>query len=247
VPNRNETKKGHGKMPRERSPWYGDDREYFETDDLRYRDRDYGPMSEDEWARQVRRNPYEDYYERRYGRGYNEWPRRDPRYDLAPTGAGRYSALYEGTYGTGGRRQRQPYGGRENYARDYRARRPEERDFWDKASDEISSWLGDEEAERRRRQDQYRGHGPKGYTRSDERIKEDVSDRLSDDPSLDASGIEVSVESHEVTLSGEVYSRYDKRRAEDIAEDVSGVTHVQNNLRVNTRATGPDTGVNTSF
>lgn len=79
---------------------------------------------------------------------------------------------------------------------------------------------------------EYRGRGPLGYTRSDERIREDVCDRLTDDPSLDASGIEVRVGSGEVTLSGTVGSRMDKRRAEDIAEEVSGVRHVQNDLRV---------------
>jgi hypothetical protein len=35
-----------------------------------------------------------------------------------------------------------------------------------------------------------------------------------------------------VTLSGTVNSRFEKRHAEDIAESVSGVTHVQNNLRI---------------
>ena len=103
---------------------------------------------------------------------------------------------------------------------------------WDKASDEVSSWFGDEDAERRRQQDQHRGRGPKNYARSDERIQEEVNDRLTDDGSLDASDIDVSVSGREVTLSGEVSSRMDKRRAEDIAESISGVTHVQNNLRV---------------
>jgi hypothetical protein len=37
----------------------------------------------------------------------------------------------------------------------------------------------------------------------------------------------------EVTLTGTVESRYAKRLAEDLAESVSGVTHVQNNLRAN--------------
>jgi len=106
------------------------------------------------------------------------------------------------------------------------------RDFVDRASDEVASWFGDEDAERRRRMDQYRGKGPKGYVRTDERIREDVNDRLSDDPMLDASDIEVTVESGEVTLNGFVNDRQDKRRAEDLAEAVSGVSHLQNNLRV---------------
>src|SRR3712207_9196144 len=78
----------------------------------------------------------------------------------------------------------------------------------------------------------HRGRGQKGYQRSDERIREDVNDRLTDDPHVDASEIEVRVENREVTLTGTVNSRFEKRHAEDLAEAVSGVTHVQNNLRI---------------
>lgn len=112
-----------------------------------------------------------------------------------------------------------------------------DRGWWDRASDEVSSWFGDEEAERRRERDRntggyFRGHGPRGYTRSDERIREDVSDRLTDNPVLDAREIEVSVSGGEVTLNGHVDSRFSKRLAEDLADEVSGVRHVQNNLRI---------------
>ncbi len=106
-----------------------------------------------------------------------------------------------------------------------------ERGWWDRASDEVASRFGDADAERRRQQD-YRGRGPRGYTRSDERIKEDVSDRLADDPWVDASEIDVTVNASEVTLSGSVDTREARRRAEDIVERVSGVSYVQNNLRV---------------
>ncbi|KAA2237005.1 BON domain-containing protein [Salinarimonas soli] len=78
----------------------------------------------------------------------------------------------------------------------------------------------------------HRGRGPKGYRRSDERILEDVSDRLMEDPHVDARAIEVRVEEGEITLEGTVGSRWEKRHSEDIAEAVSGVSHVQNNLRV---------------
>jgi len=78
----------------------------------------------------------------------------------------------------------------------------------------------------------YKGKGPKGYKRSDERIKEDVCDRLCDNPMIDASDIDIKVDGSEVILTGTVESRDDKRRAEDIAESVSGVANVQNNLRV---------------
>ena len=76
------------------------------------------------------------------------------------------------------------------------------------------------------------GKGPSGYTRSDERIREDVCDRLTDDPYVDASNIEVAVQGGEVTLAGHVDRREDKRRAEDIAESVLGVRDVQNQIRV---------------
>lgn len=112
----------------------------------------------------------------------------------------------------------------------------EERGWWDRASDAVASWFGDEDAERRRRMDEQRAHrrgrGPKGYRRSDERIREDVNDRLGDDYYIDASDIEVQVSNTEVTLTGTVQNRNDKRRAEDIAESVSGVTNVENRLRV---------------
>lgn len=127
----------------------------------------------------------------------------------------------------------------------------DDRGWIDKASDEVSSWFGDDDAERRREMDRqsHRGKGPKNYTRSDDRIKEDVNDRLSDSHYLDASNIEVSVDSGEVTLSGTVDSRYAKRQAEDLADSVSGVNHTQNNLRVsqsssslgNQSTTGTDT------
>lgn len=79
---------------------------------------------------------------------------------------------------------------------------------------------------------EHRGRGPQNYTRSDERIRDDVNDRLTDDSWLDASQISVEVSNGEVTLNGTVKSRDDKRRAEDVAEAVSGIKHVQNNLRV---------------
>ena len=100
--------------------------------------------------------------------------------------------------------------------------------LWGKAKQAVSGVFGGED----RPQGPHRGRGPKGYSRSDERIRDDVNDRLTDDPFLDATHIEVVVESGEVTLSGTVTARNDKRRAEDLAENVSGVKHVQNNLRV---------------
>ena len=108
-----------------------------------------------------------------------------------------------------------------------------ERGLWSRTRDEVASWFGDHDSEHRRDEDAaHRGKGPKGYKRSDARIVEDVNDRLSDDAYLDASDVEVAVKDGEVTLNGYVPDRRSKRRAEDLAEHVSGVGHVQNNLRV---------------
>lgn len=76
------------------------------------------------------------------------------------------------------------------------------------------------------------GKGPKGYVRSDERIREDVCDCLTDDPHLDASSMEVEVENGEVTLSGTADSREAKRHAENLIDRVRGVKDVHNSLRV---------------
>lgn len=76
----------------------------------------------------------------------------------------------------------------------------------------------------------FRGKGPKGYQRSDARILEDICERLSDDPSIDASEISVEVTQGKVTLKGQVYNRAMKHRAEDIVADCTGVKDIDNQL-----------------
>ena len=76
------------------------------------------------------------------------------------------------------------------------------------------------------------GRGPKGYSRSDERLTEDLNERLTQHPDIDASEIEVNVRNGEVTLTGTVDDRQTKRMIEDLAEEVSGVREVHNQIRV---------------
>ncbi|MBV8086255.1 MAG: BON domain-containing protein [Chloroflexi bacterium] len=83
-----------------------------------------------------------------------------------------------------------------------------------------------------RQQGPYAGRGPRNYTRSNDRIREEVSDRLADHPWVDASHIEVVVEDGVVTLTGSVEDRTQKRMAEDVADSVSGVRDVNNQLRI---------------
>jgi osmotically-inducible protein OsmY len=182
-----------------------------------------------------RRNLYDRDYE---GMGRSSYSNSGSR-----LGAGNYGSYGDrgrfnegrsgGSYGYGNSGSN--YGG--NFGRQDFNRSNEDRGWWDRASDEVSSWFGDEEAERRRDRDKqhegaHKGRGPKNYTRSDERIKEDINDRLSDDPFIDASEIDVTVSSGEVTLTGSVDHRSTKRRAEDLAESVSGVKNVENRIRV---------------
>jgi osmotically-inducible protein OsmY len=149
-----------------------------------------------------------------------------------------------GGYGASG-----GYGGYGGFGDDYREHGytagrwsgDHNRDFMARAGDEIASWFGDEEAARRREAD-HRGRGPKDYVRSDERIKDDANDRLTEDYRVDASHITVAVSNGELTLNGTVTNRDAKRRAEDCVENISGVKHVQNNLRVQTQSTGTTTG-----
>jgi osmotically-inducible protein OsmY len=82
----------------------------------------------------------------------------------------------------------------------------------------------------------YAGRGPKGYRRSDERIREEISDQFMDNDELDASEIEVMVVEGVVTLTGTVPDRQSKRLAEDIAESGSGVRDVMNQLKVDNEA-----------
>ena len=86
--------------------------------------------------------------------------------------------------------------------------------------------------EGRRAQPSYRGIGPRGYARSDERIREQVCEVLTDHDAVDARDIEVEVQGGEVTLTGSVRERAMKRYAELAAESCRGVKDVHNQLRI---------------
>jgi hypothetical protein len=88
------------------------------------------------------------------------------------------------------------------------------------------AWAGDWE-----RAD-YRGRGPKNHRRSDERVTDEICEALTDDWAVDAHEIDVTVRDGEVTLTGRVPSRQQKRRASECAERVPGVHDVFNQLRV---------------
>jgi osmotically-inducible protein OsmY len=78
----------------------------------------------------------------------------------------------------------------------------------------------------------FTGKGPKGYKRSDERIKEDVSELIMRHPEIDGSDIEIEVASGEVTLTGNVPERRMKHLLEDLIERTLGVGEIHNQLKV---------------
>jgi osmotically-inducible protein OsmY len=78
----------------------------------------------------------------------------------------------------------------------------------------------------------HRGKGPKDYRPSDERLRENVCERLTDDPFIDATDIAVSAANGEVTLSGSVETRGMKYAVEDVIAEMAGVTAVHNSIRV---------------
>ena len=81
----------------------------------------------------------------------------------------------------------------------------------------------------------HRGRGPKNYRRSDERLGEQLHQRLSDDPEIDASGITLEVTNGRVALSGEVESRRAKHHVEDLVDACPGVVEIDNRLRIAAR------------
>ena len=78
----------------------------------------------------------------------------------------------------------------------------------------------------------YRGMGPQSYKRSDERIREDIFEHLTDSHIIDARSILVDVNQGNVTLSGTVSERRMRYAAEDLVERIGGVANINNQLRV---------------
>jgi hypothetical protein len=89
---------------------------------------------------------------------------------------------------------------------------------------------GEARAFDRGREGPHRGRGPAGWKMSDERIREEVCERLTEDRYLDATHLDVLVADGEVTLTGHVDSRDDALHAEVLAHRVSGVRRVHNRI-----------------
>jgi hypothetical protein len=84
------------------------------------------------------------------------------------------------------------------------------------------------------------GAGPENDPRDDERIRDDVCERL-EDADLDVGEIVVRVDDSEVILEGMVNDRFTKRAVEDIAFTVRGVRDCHNRLRLRPAGEEPRT------
>lgn len=145
-------------MAQDRGRYGGGERGNYETDDLRFRERQgYGPSrySGDQGRSQQsgydfssgrQEGGWQDADEQRgygqYGGGSEDWSRSGPS---SYPGPGGYGGAYRSDFPRGSQgRYGQGYGGERSYGG--RDRSQGGRDFWDKASDEVSSWFGDEDA-----------------------------------------------------------------------------------------------------
>ncbi|QRN94377.1 BON domain-containing protein [Archangium violaceum] len=210
----------------DRERWAGREREFDEG----FRGSDMGPRqergpwqgSQGYWGSSRKSEDYGRDYDQ--DRGYNLQGNYNPGnynppgfYNSQGHSGGGYSERdlgYDRGYGTYVARDRnEGLYGRRDY-RDFNERGPLER-------------LGDRFREGLRKL----GKGPKAYTRSDDRIREDIYDRLMHGW-VNAEHVEVQVKNGEVTLTGLVEERRDKRTIEDIIDDVLGVKDVHNQLKV---------------
>lgn len=74
--------------------------------------------------------------------------------------------------------------------------------------------------------------GPKGYTRSDERIREDISETLLRCDDIDCGDVAIDVKDGRVTLEGTVPERFMKHAIEDIADACPGAVDIDNRIHV---------------
>jgi hypothetical protein len=180
---------------------------------------------------------YDDYRRDSRERANREGRREDRRFEEYGAGPYEYSGARrrDDDRGYGMERDRDHYFGsrQHGYGRDYGHRYP-------LGSSDDSAWgRGGPGAERFAGESSYprshRGKGPSNYERSDERMKELICERLSDDDDIDARGVSVTVSDGEVTFDGTVDSRREKYLVEECAEHC-GAKEIRNNLKIEARA-----------
>jgi hypothetical protein len=214
---------GRGQMGRDR---YGD-QSYGGMGRERYNDRSYSNQYGNQSANQYGNQGRENYGQPSWGEqrsGQHDWDPRRPDWQRTRYEWGRERTGNEGPWGTGS----------QGFGTGYRsAEFSSSGGYTGFGLSGSESYYGGAGAYGQQQQrGRFTGKGPKGYQRSDDRIREDVCERLTHHSDIDASEIEVKVTNAEVTLSGTVDERSAKRMAEEIVESISGVKDVHNQVRV---------------
>jgi hypothetical protein len=245
-----EREPGRGRENRE-PMWRDRESEYAQQQQGRGEwDRDWERNREQE----QRREPWDRNWDR--NREENQWlrerhdfrdnPRRNSDYNASRNPNQSSGRDYGRQYRTSDRMHGEADWGR-NWGREYDARRGEDYDRygmenqdWRHMDDYWRGTYGNaypRENQQNRWTPNYSGRGPRNYKRTDARIMEDVNEQLTRHPAIDATEIDVAVTEGEVVLSGTVERREIKRMAEDVAESISGVKNVRNELKVQQQGT----------
>ena len=205
--------------------------EGYQNEDDRHRAHDYG-RSYGAWRNQPRQGQSNSGYdaERSYGQGNEQDDARSNRVRASWTQEHDYEGPPYGAPDRGASSRRGGMGGQYAHTDTYGGAgfRQQGKRYWFDEGDQRG---------------QLRGTQPRGYERSDERLRELACERLTD-ADLDASDIEVKVSQGTVTLEGSVRARWMKHAAEDLVDDLGGVKDIQNHLRV--RSGDTDTAAQTS-
>jgi hypothetical protein len=245
---RNREQYGSDRQQQNRDRYYADDvglQNLSEMDEPWWRENDQQLRNREQ---QLQRNYGEQNYRGRedYDRNYGRTQHFDESIAGRPSGfEGNYGyrAGSPSTFGTGGRFSNFGVGrntsiGQSGYGASDSGRGFGRANFgsgesWRSQFDNSGTGYRGSQSDEGQSYSNYTGRGPKGYRRSDDRIREDVCEMLTFEPTVDATEIEVIVTDGNVTLSGSVNDRHQKRRAEETVENVSGVKDVHNNIRVN--------------
>lgn len=215
---------GYGSSDADQTEEYGDQRYGRDDSSRRYRSQGFGG---DQGMSRYQGSRYDqDSSERNAGGGreYQNWGEGDAEY--GGSNQGRSRSTGSRGYSDGINQDRGDRSSWQGYSNQQFGQESGDRSYGSaRSGSQYGSGTG-------RSKGEHSGRGPKGYRRGDERILEDINEQLTHHSEIDAGEIEVKVTNGEVTLTGTVDNREAKRMAEDVAESVSGVTDVQNQIRV---------------
>jgi osmotically-inducible protein OsmY len=177
-----------------------------------------------------------------FGRGQPDWDQPDWDQPRQRPSGWRQSSPRDSGWRESSRRQASSQFGQSRSGRPQDDQGQYRNRFRDWPGSGQGSWQGDGSQEMAGSADRHQsiegpftGRGPRGYHRSDERIREDVCDLLTRHGDIDASQMEVDVHNGVVNLRGMADSGRVRRLTEEVVEEISGVRDVRNDLRVTQR------------